>query len=297
MSKELSPTFKLAAKTLHATFQILKERDGEATSREIMNEIEKRVTFTDWEKETYESGGIRWQKILLFFTIGCVKGGFIIKKKGVWYLTPEGEKAYELGEIGLLEASRKEYAKWAQERETSKMDDEDMPGKSSDQAIEATLDEVEQKAIEGIKEYIRLKNAYEFQDLVAALLRAMGYYTPFVAPKGKDGGIDIMAYKDPLGTETPRMKVQVKHRPDTASSVGEIRELMGLLQKDGDVGIFVSTGGFTSDAKMTARSAGVHIELVDLTRLIGLWEEFYSKMDDEEKAMLPLIPINFLAPE
>ena len=26
-----------------------------------------------------------------------------------------------------------------------------------------------------------------------------GYYTPFVAPKGKDGGIDLIAYQDPLG--------------------------------------------------------------------------------------------------
>ena len=40
------------------------------------------------------------------------------------------------------------------------------------------------------------KNPYEFQDLVAALLRAMGYYTPFIAPKGKDGGVDIIAYRD-----------------------------------------------------------------------------------------------------
>lgn len=31
------------------------------------------------------------------------------------------------------------------------------------------------------------------------LPRAMDYYTPFIAPKGKDGGIDIIAYLDPLG--------------------------------------------------------------------------------------------------
>ncbi len=30
---------------------------------------------------------------------------------------------------------------------------------------------------------------------------------------------------------------------------------MGLLQKEGDVGIFVSTGGFSPDAKVTAREA------------------------------------------
>ena len=40
---------------------------------------------------------------------------------------------------------------------------------------------------------------YQFQDLVAALLRAMGYHVAWVAPPGKDGGTDIVAYTDPLG--------------------------------------------------------------------------------------------------
>ncbi|SFM64324.1 restriction endonuclease [Nitrosomonas communis] len=123
----------------------------------------------------------------------------------------------------------------------------------------------------------------------------MGYYTPFVAPKGKDGGIDVIAYRDPLGTVTPRIKVQIKHREETAS-VHEIRQLMGLLQKDGDVGIFVSSGGFTADAKTTARTSHVHVELIDLNRFITLWQEFYHKLGDEDKARLPLIPIFFYSP-
>lgn len=41
----------------------------------------------------------------------------------------------------------------------------------------------------------------------------MGYYIQSVAPRGKDGGIDIVAYTDPLGAKIPRIKVQVKHKP------------------------------------------------------------------------------------
>ncbi len=93
----------------------------------------------------------------------------------------------------------------------------------------------------------------------------MGYYTPFVSPRGKDGGLDIIAYKDPLGTISPRIKVQVKHR-ESPASVHEVRQLMGLLQKDGDIGIFISSGGFTPDAKSTARSSNIHVELIDLNR-------------------------------
>jgi len=154
---------------------------------------------------------------------------------------------------------------------------------------------MEQLSIEGLKKQIGLKNPYEFQELVAALLRGMGYYTPFVAPHGKDGGVDVIAYRDPLGTISPRIKIQVKHR-EIAASVHEVRQLMGLLQKDGDVGIFVSSGGFTPDAKTTARGSHIHVELIDLDRFISLWQEFYGKLTDEDKILLPLMPIYFYAP-
>lgn len=69
---------------------------------------------------------------------------------------------------------------------------------------------------------------------------------------------------------------------------------MGLLQKEGDVGIFVSTGGFSPDARAAARSSHVHVELIDLNRFVGLWQEFYDKLSDEDKSLLPLRPIYFL---
>ncbi|HEX7457906.1 MAG TPA: restriction endonuclease, partial [Ginsengibacter sp.] len=60
------------------------------------------------------------------------------------------------------------------------------------------------KAYEGLRQYVLNKNPYEFQDMVAALLSAMGYYISLIAKKGRDGGIDIIMYTDPLGTKTPR---------------------------------------------------------------------------------------------
>jgi len=173
------------------------------------------------------------------------KSWLFSQKKGVWYLTSEGETAIELGEVGLLEAATTAYRKWKKEKEAEVSEiDNEVELSNSDKEQEATIDEIEQIALEGLKNHIASKNPYEFQDLAAALLRGMGYYTPFVAPRGKDGGVDIIAYRDPLGTVSPRIKVQVKHRGQS-TSVHEIRQLMGLLQKDGDVGIFMSTGGFT----------------------------------------------------
>jgi restriction system protein len=294
---KLSRSGQIAAKVIFAAFQILKEKGGQAPGRELIDAIEKRVELDDWAKASYEkSGSVRWQSILHFFSVDCVKAGYLLKSKGIWYLTPEGEAALKLGEAGLLEAAKTAYRKWKSEQQPSD-DTEDLEiSEEGQQGQEVIIHEIEQRAIEGLKKQVNLKNPYEFQDLVAALLRGMSYYTPFVAPKGKDGGIDVIAYRDPLGTVDPRIKVQIKHRPDTPASVQEIRQLMGLLQKTGDVGIFVASGGFTADAKQTARGSHVHVELIDLDRLISLWQEFYSKLTDEDKNKLPLVPIYFYSP-
>jgi len=292
----LSRSRALASKVIYAAFQILKEKGGEAPGRDVIAEVERRIELDEWAKQRYEKTGyVRWESILHFFSIDCIKAGYLIKKKGVWYLTPEGGAALKLGEVELLKTATAAYRRWKGNQPTIEGKEEDEKSVGGQQEQEAAIHEYEQVAIEGLKREINLKNAYEFQDLVAALLRGMGYYTPFVAPKGKDGGIDVIAYRDPLGTISPRMKVQIKHRESTANPQ-EIRQLMGLLQKDGDVGIFVSTGGFTSDAKTTARSSHVHVELIDLDRFITLWQEFYTKLTDEDKSLLPMIPIYFYAP-
>jgi restriction system protein len=294
--KKQSRSRELAARVVYAALQVLKENGGEMRSRDVMNEVEKRVELDAWAKQRYEKTGyIRWQSILHFFTIDCVKAGFLVKKGGIWYLTTEGEDALSLGETALLDRATAAYRTWRTENpketvlETGETQSEDQEASES-----ITIEQIQQVVSESIERHMRSKNPYEFQDLAAALLRGMGYYTPFVAPRGKDGGVDVIAYRDPLGTVSPRIKAQIKHR-ETPATVQEIRQLMGILQKDGDVGIFISTGGFTSDAKKAARGSHVHVELIDLSRFIDLWEEHYYKLTDEDKALLPLAPIYYLA--
>jgi restriction system protein len=280
---------------MFAALQFLKKNGGQAPAKEVIDYLSTTLTFSDWESSKYEKTGyVRWQSILTFYSINCAKAGFLLKKKGVWYLTPEGEKALDLGEIKLFHTMNAAYKDWRVANPKIQTTEEEVD-EISNEAVEVTLEDMEVRASDGIKKYIDSINAYEFQDLVAALLRGMGYHTPFIAPKGKDGGIDVIAYRDPLGTVIPRIKVQVKHRENSASA-GEVRQLIGILQKDGDVGLFVSTGGFSPDAKGVARGASIHVELIDLDRFIELWQEFYHKLSDEDKNRLPLLPIYFLAP-
>lgn len=49
----------------------------------------------------------------------------------------------------------------------------------------------------------------EFEHFVAHLLEAMGYRTQVTQASG-DGGVDIIAHRDPLGVEPPIIKVQCK---------------------------------------------------------------------------------------
>jgi restriction system protein len=300
--EKLAPSKRSAAKTMFATFKILKDAGGQLPGKKILEKIRETIELTDWEKQVYEKTGyVRWESILHFYTIDAIKAGYLRKNKGVWYLTDEGEKAIKLGPLKLLETATRLYKTWAADNKENKpkkeKDIEEEPIELEEhktQTQKANLDLLEEQAIAGIKDFIRSKNAYEFQDMVAALLRAMNYHTPFISPKGKDGGLDIIAYNDPLGATSPRLKVQVKHRPDTSVPVDDIRSLTGLLNKDGDIGLFVTSGTFTSEAERSARESHRHIRLLDIDNFIALWQEFYTKMTDDDKNMLPLHSIYFL---
>lgn len=296
-SEQYSRSRALANKVTFEALKVLKDHGGQLPSSQVIEEVGKRVELDEWARSRYEkSGYVRWQSILHFYSIDCCKAGFLVKKRGVWYLTPDGEEALLLGPNELMEKAGKAYRAWRAENPVEPKDEpEGETPEDTRRSAELKADEIEAIATEGLKDFIASKNPYEFQDLAAALLRGMGYYTPFVAPRGKDGGLDILAYQDPLGTATPRIKVQIKHRGQS-TSVQQIRELMGILQKEGDVGMFVSTGGFTTDAKAAARSSHVHVELVDADRFIELWQTFYPKLNDEDRSLMPLIPIYFLAP-
>lgn len=265
--------------------------------RILMQEIEKAVELSAWEKETLENtGNIRWQSNMHFTSVDYVRAGYLIKKKGNWTITPEGEEALKLGAERLRDEAWKRYKAWYRGKE--KTTDEKpaaQPEEENDPAKETMieLETLEERAANGIREFLKSKNPYEFQDLVASLLKAMGYYIQSVAPRGKDGGIDIVAYTDPLGAKTPRIKVQVKHKPDTATGAADVRALLGIL-KAGDIALFVTSGTYSTDAKHAASSGDKFIRLIDGDEFIEMWQEYYDKMSDEDKNMLPLKRISFL---
>jgi restriction system protein len=293
-----SKSKKIAEKTVFATFNILRDNGGEMRGKEVVDRIRDTNTFDDYENHRFEKTGyIRWESILHFYTIDCMKAGYLRKQKGIWYLTEEGEKAIQLGAEKLLNTATKLYREW----DSKKKAEDDLKGDLGDfteedavQVQKSLISQYEDEAYSGIKDYVVNKNPYEFQDLVAELLKAMGYFISEIAQRGADGGIDIVAYTDPLGTRQPRIIVQVKHRPHDSVSSDEIQKLAGTLKRNSDVGIFVTSGTFSKPAKKEARQSREHIELIDFERFVSLWQEFYPKMSDDQKSFLPLQPIYFL---
>lgn len=292
-----SKSLIIAEKTIFATFKILKDAGGEMSGKDVLTKIRDTVEFNDYEKHRYEKTGyIRWESILHFYTIDSMKAGFLRKQKGLWILTKEGESAIKLGPEELLSTATKIYREWDANRKKEKPNEEELDVRNIDkgQAQKALLNQYEDDANNGIRNYVINKNPYEFQDLVAGLLESMGYHISNIAERGPDGGIDIIAYTDPLGTKQPRIIVQVKHRSNDSISADEIQKLSGTLKRNSDVGIFVTSGSFSKPAIKEARNSREHIELIDFDRFVSLWVEYYPKMSDLQKNMLPLQPIFFL---
>jgi restriction system protein len=147
------------------------------------------------------------------------------------------------------------------------------------------FEEVKAQADELIADLISHLDPYDFQDLVAAVLRALGFRAVSSSP-GPDRGVDIVAHPDPLGFERPRIKAQVKHRRNSASGP-EMRSFIATL-RDGENGLYVSTGGFTRDAEVEARGAREPVTLLDREDFIRLLLEHYEDLEPEYKAQVPL---------
>lgn len=157
--------------------------------------------------------------------------------------------------------------------------------------IEKTdFDEIKRSKVQDAHELIKDKllelDEYEMQDLVAAILRAMGYKTR-VSARGPDRGKDIFASPDGLGFEEPRIKVEVKHRRNTPMSAPDVRTFAGGL-RPGDRGLYVSTGGFSKEARYEAERSNIPITLVDIDGLADLLISNYETLDLEGRALVPL---------
>ena len=154
-----------------------------------------------------------------------------------------------------------------------------------EEVVTDPLADIEERAREQIKDLIINLDWKEMQELVAGILRAMGYKTQ-VSPDGSDRGKDIVASPDGFGFEHPRIVVEVKHRKGQMGSQ-DIRSFLGGRHKD-DRGLYVSTGGFTKDAQYEADRASIPLAMWTLDHVVRALIEHYVATDAETKRIVPL---------
>lgn len=297
-------TRQRSGQIVRAIFEVLRDHPEGLHVQVVLADVQGRLRLTDYELGEYPSspGSRRFDKIARFCTIGPSKAGWLVKSKGTWTLTDEGWSAYEEfpDPADFMREAHRRYAAWkrAQPREEDPNDEIDVEGDEVEitATAAATLEQATEAAWAEIENYLRQMPRYEFQELVADLLRAMGYHVPWVAPRGKDGGVDIVAFTDPIGATGPRIKVQVKRSNSGRIGVGDLRSFMAVLGSQ-DVGLFVSLNGFSSEAEWEARGQeNRRLTLLDLAGLFDLWVERYDNLTEGARQRLPLRTVHFLDP-
>lgn len=105
----MSRTFNLANRLIYYTLVYLDE-NGETSLAQLVKDMKKDLTFDEWESVVYEkSGNIRWERMLLSFSLDLTKAEWITKKRKVWNITHKGRNA--LKKLKEPDKLRKEAAR------------------------------------------------------------------------------------------------------------------------------------------------------------------------------------------
>jgi restriction system protein len=188
----------------------------------------------------------------------------------VFLVPPEAERELEGGGNRPLDAS---------------LDTVVEPEATVEAGAEDLFSDTRNRGLEFIRDKISRLDPDDFEHLVAGLLRAMGYKTR-VSPKGPDRGFDILASPDGLGFEQPRIVVECKHRAGRMGAP-EVRSFLGGRHTN-DRGLYVSTGGFSKDARYEADRASIPLMLMDGDDLVEAVVEYYESFDSATRSLLPL---------
>lgn len=297
-------TNKRLGELVQTLFRILEKQPEGMKAKEALAALADSVTLTEYEAGSYESGR-RFEKIVRFATVDTVRAGWLIKDDGIWTLTEEGAKALKQYKdpLEFHKKAAQLYQQWRKHRKMLQSDaqilvvqDVEDVEDESEKSVSVSYEEAREQAQETIDAFLHAMDPYDFQKLVAELLKAIGYHVTWIAPPGKDGGVDILAYTDPLGTQGPRIKVQVKQQCKAVTEP-DLKSFMANIGQH-DSGIFFCTGGFTKDAEAYARSQeSKRIMLIDSAKLVQLWTDNIPRLSDQAWQRLPLTPIYFLTPE
>ena len=154
----------------------------------------------------HRPGDRRYEKIIRFSTVALVKAGWLVKTKGTWRATDEGLDAFGKAGANVEQWYRDaevKYRQWKKDQPESGAVADVGEAELEKADVTTTFEEASEAAFADIRAHVAAMSPYDFQDVVAALLEAMGYHALWIAPPGPDHGVDILAGQDPLGVQDP----------------------------------------------------------------------------------------------
>ena len=193
-----------------------------------------------------------WGEIVEPYVFDAEACGEFAHRRGVRWLRQRSRDAFSQGalyELGSVLALF-EVKSFAEEYREKFVD----PGDQAEICVETADDDADGKIVRDIedttRDYIskRIKTelkGYALEPFVAELFRAMGYNAQ-ATRKSRDEGIDVIAHRDELGIEPPIVKIQVKtHQANIGAD--SVKAFYAMVAER-DVGIFITTGNYTSGA-------------------------------------------------
>lgn len=263
------------------TLQALQRLGGSGTNVEILSEIINAMNLSENVVDKLHKGGgteldyqARWARTYL------KNSGLVVNNsKAVWSIVPE--KNREISDLDVKAIIAKAKSKGSTAKTTTSKKPK---GDSSDSQ---TSDPEEWRS--HLHDVLLRMDPFAFERLAQRVLRECGFIKVEVTKKTGDGGIDGTGKLKINGIFSFNVAFQCKRYKDQVGSP-EIQAFRGSLKHGIEKGIFITTGTFSSTAKIEACDpAKQQIDLIDGEDLIdklvqykiGVKEVTTYEVDDE----------------
>jgi restriction system protein len=241
---------------------------GSGSPDEVVERIARDLSLSDdVQNELLPSGESRYRNQVHWARFYLVREGLLSSsKRGVWSLTERG-RATALSP----EASREIFTKWVrifkeQSRATASTEEP-----IAEQVVEETGAAPRDYRTEVIKLLLGLPPP-GFERLSQRLLREAGFTQVVVTGSTGDGGIDGYGTLQVNPLVSFKVLFQCK-RYSKSVSPSQVRDFRGAMAGRADIGIILTTGSFTAEARREASRDGVPaIELIDGEKLVDMLE-------------------------
>lgn len=260
------PQFLVYVNPILAT---LKEMGGAGHAWEVKDKVPVLMNIPEHELEVLTNSGhsrvrnrIQWARLYL------TKAGYIDSSQhGIWKLTEKGMNAHlSEQEIELLfETVQRTFKANRANADKSK----NMP------ITKINEDEtIEEEHSGDLISVLQKLSASGFERICKRLLTECGFQQVEVTGRSGDNGIDGIGLLEINDLVTFKVLFQCKRYKESVGS-GQVRDFRGAMQGRAEKGIILTTGYFTSEAKIEAKRDGVPpIELVDGDKLVELFEKY-----------------------